>query len=404
MEFYPLELISDMMQAQGVNFHQLCEDLTDLSLFDCNLRQQLFTNYDYSDIRAQLLTHCRPKTLYLIKDKFELNYIIFKYDKKASEESSSYIFLGPYLVRQASEFLHQVVEENNLHAFHLSAMRDYYNGIPLVLESKVLESEVALLVKYVFDTNDFEINRSSLNFDHDHGLVEIQSEPNLKLSMIMIEERYKSVDILLDAVTRGDYKAASLQMDSFRKYSIENRHSDMLRNYKNLMIVLNSQLRRAVQDADVHPAHIHHLSGYFSRKIEAARNSDEMYQFVSEMIRDYCRLVHNHSLKKYSKNIQRVINHIEFNLDEPFVLKNLAEIAGVNANYLSTCFRRETNVNLSDYINQKRVQRAVFLLNSTELPIHVIAERVGIMDENYFSRLFKKIQGKSPREYRKSLT
>jgi len=403
MEFYPLELIRDLIHAEGINFHRLDADLGDLSLFDCNLRKQLYKDYDYSDIRHQLQNKCPPNTLFFITDKFELKYIIFRDSALADDDKAAFVFLGPYLVKPASEILPRVTEQSKLHLFQISEMRDYYSGVPLVLEPNVFEAEVIVLVKYIFDTTQFDINRASLDLDQSDNQVEIQNEPNQNLSMSIIEERYRNVDIIMEAVTRGDYQSALLHLNAFRNYSVEIRVSDMLRNYKNLMIVLSSQLRRAVQNADVHPAHIHNLSDYFARKIEAARSIDELSRFRSEMIRKYCHLVQNHSLRHFSKNIQRVINHIDFHLDEPFILKNLAEIAGINSNYLSTCFKRETGLNLTDYINQKRMQKAIFLLNSTDLPIHIIAERIGILDVNYFSRLFKKIQGKSPSEYRKSL-
>ena len=55
-----------------------------------------------------------------------------------------------------------------------------------------------------------------------------------------------------------------------------------------------------------------------------------------------------------------------------------------------------------DYINQIRVRRATALLGSGSLSVQQIAEQCGFSDGNYFSRIFKKINGTSPNEYRKS--
>jgi AraC-like DNA-binding protein len=56
---------------------------------------------------------------------------------------------------------------------------------------------------------------------------------------------------------------------------------------------------------------------------------------------------------------------------------------------------------LTDYINTKRLQRAVSLLRSSGNSIQEVAEQCGFLDMNYFSRLFKRYYGISPREFRK---
>ena len=55
---------------------------------------------------------------------------------------------------------------------------------------------------------------------------------------------------------------------------------------------------------------------------------------------------------------------------------------------------------LTEYVNEKRITASYPFLATTGIPIAVIAEKVGIYDENYFTKLFKKYQGMTPREYR----
>ena len=76
---------------------------------------------------------------------------------------------------------------------------------------------------------------------------------------------------------------------------------------------------------------------------------------------------------------------------------------GVNASYLSTLFKKETGKTLTEYVNGKRIEYAIFLLNSTQLQIQAIAQYCGISDVNYFTRLFKTAVGKTPKEYRDSI-
>ena len=62
----------------------------------------------------------------------------------------------------------------------------------------------------------------------------------------------------------------------------------------------------------------------------------------------------------------------------------------VNPNYLSTIFKKELDVTLTEFINQQRIHIAVKLLNTTDLQIQDVAWNVGMNDVNYFTKLFKR--------------
>ncbi|MFD1903899.1 helix-turn-helix domain-containing protein [Paenibacillus rhizoplanae] len=68
---------------------------------------------------------------------------------------------------------------------------------------------------------------------------------------------------------------------------------------------------------------------------------------------------------------------------------------------MSRKFKQITGENLSDYLTGLRVEKAKALLQNTNLRLSQIAELVGYEDEKYFSRVFKKTAGLTPREYRK---
>lgn len=118
------------------------------------------------------------------------------------------------------------------------------------------------------------------------------------------------------------------------------------------------------------------------------------------MIHMYCFLVKNHSIKGYSPLVQKVIISIDTDLTADLSLNALASRMNVNASYLSTLFKRETGSTLTDYVNEKRIQHGILLLHSTNLQIQTIASYCGIPDVNYFTKLFKKRVGKTPKAYR----
>ena len=109
-------------------------------------------------------------------------------------------------------------------------------------------------------------------------------------------------------------------------------------------------------------------------------------------------------MKGYSLLIQKVLVRIDSDLTADLSLKTQAELLNVNASYLSTLFKKETGATLTDYVNKKRVEHALFLLNSSSMQIQTIAQYCGIPDVNYFTKIFKKYVGKTPKEYRDGIS
>lgn len=126
----------------------------------------------------------------------------------------------------------------------------------------------------------------------------------------------------------------------------------------------------------------------------------ELADLSHVMMRKYCLLVRNHSMRGYSSVIRDAVNYIDFHIREPLSLKSIAEEVNISLNYLSAQFKKETGKTLTYYMNEKRIQSSLILLATTDLPIHEVAARVGIYDENYYARLFKKFQGQTAKQYR----
>ena len=127
----------------------------------------------------------------------------------------------------------------------------------------------------------------------------------------------------------------------------------------------------------------------------------ERSQLLRDMVREYCTYVQRYSLRNYSPLVQRVINHINLNLQTALSLKSLSAMCFISPSYLSNIFKQETGQTLTDYINTQRMKRAELLLGRSEEPIAQVAEKVGILDVNYFTKMFKKTTGVTPTQYRR---
>ena len=109
------------------------------------------------------------------------------------------------------------------------------------------------------------------------------------------------------------------------------------------------------------------------------------------------------NLHKGKRNFVKIaLRFIDERYNEDISLSDVADVAFVTPNYLSRIFKEEMKMNFIDYLNLLRVEKAKQLLLHTNLKSYEIAERVGYTDYKYFSTIFKKITGFSPREYRRN--
>lgn len=391
METNIISLLNNVLSAQGIDIQTITDHDSGIE-FDKGIRRQLFIDYDYSRINSYIMQNCKEKYVYVITDQFEVHYIIFKLPERDVFE-----VIGPYIGEEQLPDPGGILEGLKVSLFHLPVLQNYYYGIPRISN---IEQIIFVFFKHLYGNDYFEIDRTGLNLYEDYSHEKERLEDKNLLSMHMVEERYACEDRLLEAVSQGDITKASMCIGVFGSLPLPPRSMDSMRERKNMTMVMNVLFRKAVQKAKVHPAHIDEVSTAFAKRIENCRNINEMYQISGEMLRKYCMLVQNYSMRGYSEMIEGVINYIDFHLSEAINLKLLADHFSLNASYLSRLFKKETGKTLTDYMNEKRIESSLVFLTTTNLPVWEVASRVGIYDENYFSRIFKKIKGITPREYR----
>jgi AraC family transcriptional regulator of arabinose operon len=101
------------------------------------------------------------------------------------------------------------------------------------------------------------------------------------------------------------------------------------------------------------------------------------------------------------ERITKSIDFMKQHLREPLRIATLAAVVNLSRSHYTEIFRRVTGYAPLMYLNHLRMQRAVQLLNSTNLSIKAISEQLGFSDQFYFSRAFAKLHGHSPSEHRR---
>lgn len=126
------------------------------------------------------------------------------------------------------------------------------------------------------------------------------------------------------------------------------------------------------------------------------------YSLMSYLVRNYTeRRDETHHTEKRAHKISEIIGYVSAHYAEHLTTARLAEHFFLSEYYFCRFFKESTGLTPTDYINKYRVACAASLIKSTDLPITEIALRVGFVDSNYFTKIFKKYKGKTPREFKK---
>ena len=121
--------------------------------------------------------------------------------------------------------------------------------------------------------------------------------------------------------------------------------------------------------------------------------------FQNEVLDQVSPIIADEVLLRYRPEIQAIVNYIHEHYDERITLQDLSVFACLNEAYLSRLFKMETKKTINSYINELRIYKAKELLQSPNIMVKEVAQLVGIKDQLYFNRVFKKFCGENPTAY-----
>lgn len=230
-----------------------------------------------------------------------------------------------------------------------------------------------------------------------------------------------------DTIRRGVAKYIQLHTDRFHKvYEAENGQEalDIILKYQPDILLLDVQMplkngidvMREADKAGLHPITII-LSGYdeFKYAQQAIKYGAKEYLLKPARAADILACLNRLADEYFGKepcrleeDIQEQTNHfireakeyIAEHFSENLTLGGVAEYLGISGGYLSTLFMQELGCGFVEYLQDIRIERACNYLEQNYLKTYEIAYKVGFRDEKYFSKVFKKIKGMSPKEYR----
>lgn len=401
MEQILKDFVKELFAVSEIPGHAFTLPCDDYEWLDLSLRTKLLgiDAFRVNELVNQRCEKLHSNTLVYYTDIFQLHYIFMK-----SENSSEIFCIGPILYEriEGSAF------DRLFHSLHMpeqlrEPMRSFYHNVKYLPHLGMLDNLTTLCADRICGKGQYEIlYRDEAEYPNwpqiYQNYLRIPDEPFMNVRHI--EGRYEVENALIQAVGRGNEVLAMECANRFLSYRMPRRLASQLRDDRDLCITLNTVLRKAAERAGVHPIHIDSFSNGNVQHIEQLANEEQIHSFRNKMIRGYCRLVNTYNLRDYSLPIQKAITYISTDLTSDLSLKSLAGQLNVNSSYLSTLFKKETGLPLTEYVNRRRIDMAKELLANTSYPLKSIATQCGISDIQYFTRMFKRITGMTPKTYR----
>lgn len=195
-----------------------------------------------------------------------------------------------------------------------------------------------------------------------------------------------------------DVEQAILEIESVTKQGDRTYHQVDLKSFivrciydiYNFVLV-DSQLNPT--DFDLEPVALH-------EEIQIACQYGDLILILKRIASPVTEAIHNLKQSGINNIIKEAMAYINENYSESVTLNDLSAVVNVSTYYLSRMFKKETGLNLTEYLNEVRLNAAKNLLLNTDLKLYEIGERVGISDPHYFSRLFKKHVGQTPTQFK----
>ncbi|WP_167958148.1 response regulator transcription factor [Anaerosporobacter faecicola] len=137
--------------------------------------------------------------------------------------------------------------------------------------------------------------------------------------------------------------------------------------------------------------------GYHS--IYRQTTMEQLLSWLEFFSTNICMYLQKHHKSSKEELVDKIMDYINDHIEEKLTLNEIASEFGITPNYLSLIFKKESNVGFSEYITSRKISKAKQMMVSGNYKIYEIADQLGFENAFYFSKVFKKVEGCSPRDY-----
>lgn len=337
---------------------------------------------------------------YIFSCHANLNHIVFPLINKNALFGS--ILVGPFLMEEPDSLL--ISELGRKYPVPTTELLELYEEshfLPVVPPAKV--TQISRLLFYMFSSlisdsyHQFVINQEKLEQQSRIN----ESIQNYKNYSILSSSGYpyeKERELITKVKTRDAKKAKALLNDLLGYvFFSEGNRLDVI---KTRAIELCSLLSRAAIEGGATNDSILRMNNLFLKNLQEIQNLDDLCYQLQEILEAFTANLFEDIPTQNHEVIKKSILYISQHFSEEMTLEDVAEQVHLNAAYFSSVFKQSTGSSFKEYLNMIRIEESKRLLANTDYTILDIAVAVGFEDQSYFTKVFKKYTGLTPRQYR----
>lgn len=206
---------------------------------------------------------------------------------------------------------------------------------------------------------------------------------------------------LIIAIRTGNIKSTFSQFQLYYAWIFKESKGD-LEKMKMRSLHLISTVTQEILSIEIQDLNMAEKTNNFYRDLLRIDNKDTLRQALIRIVEEVVNALSQAQKHKLSDVVIKTKKYIDENLNRNLSGQEIAATIGFSHSYLINIFKKETGVSLNNYINKTRIMKAKELLLTTDEPVTEIAYAVGFNDSNYFSTFFRKMEGMTPSNFRKS--
>lgn len=164
-------------------------------------------------------------------------------------------------------------------------------------------------------------------------------------------------------------------------------------------IELTTLLSRVAMEGGAGTDSVYALNSHFLSRMTREQSTQELCYLLQEMVEQFMSTMFS-GKDKGNPYIRRALRHIADHYDQPLTLTQVAEKIGLSPSYFSSLFHKMVGVSFREHLCRVRVEESRRLLLSTDYSITEIALAIGFSDQSYYCKVFRRIVGIPPGQYR----
>lgn len=199
----------------------------------------------------------------------------------------------------------------------------------------------------------------------------------------------------------GNLKAVEESLKFFGGKNVGHLSDNPLRNYKYMFVAATTLATRFAIEGGLDAETAYNTSDLYIQKMDLCLSTDSIRELNLDMMTTFTRYVAESKKRTvYSKPIVLCMDYIYNHLHEMIKVSTLAKLVSLNEKYLSTLFKKEIGTTITEYIVTKRMEAASNMLKFSDYSYSEISSVLAFSSQSYFTCVFKKHTGLTPKQYR----